>query len=659
MDCKAELTNDVLVLENVRIRREYDWHGGVLASRAVTDKVAGKRWEGVAPLPDLVLPGESSSAARVDGTIQCAESGEYWENKHLAVEVVCRFADLEVKRVFRLFEDCPAIACELYVRGRSAASSWLTGQALSSDEVLSKHQWPGPAMERFPFGQRHVRLESVQFFDRTDCHDTLVQRQEAVSFRFPVGLQGNLLLGTDTVDDAGFFILKEAACANVQFHNPGCDFMVYRGSATVLGIGVEPKDLWDNDWLRCYGTVTGVAAGGRSAVLAALNHYQRTRRPSRPGRDEMVILNTWGDRGGAGRVNEAFVMHEIKAGARLGVTHLQIDDGWQVGNFSDPGERPLKIGAFWDVNREKFPGGLAPVVAAARAAGIEICVWYAPECADDYRHWENNADILIRLHREHGIRIFKNDGIDLASMRGAANLRRMFERVIRETQGEAYFNVDVTAGRRLGFHGLSEYGDVFVENRYTDWGNYYPHRTLRNLWQLAHYLPTQILQMEFLNVWRNAKKYASDDPLAPQQVPFEYAFAICMMAQPLAWFEASELPEAASLLRPVLRVYKEHMARLHAGQVVPIGEAPTGSSWCGFQSENGGTGYVLAFRELTHRPSARLHLQRVPRVPVAFRALAGAGADFLSVPDSDGGVEFKLPAPFSYALYHYRSALTL
>ena len=106
------------------------------------------------------------------------------------------------------------------------------------------------------------------------------------------------------------------------------------------------------------------------------------------------------------------------------------------------------------------------------------------------------------------------------------------------------FNLDVTAGRRGGYHYFNEYGNLFLENRYTDWQNYYPYTTLRNLWMLSKYIPSQKLQIEFLNKWRNTEKYTGD-PFGPANYSFEYLFAITMAAQPLAWFEGTGLPEEA------------------------------------------------------------------------------------------------------------------
>lgn len=54
--------------------------------------------------------------------------------------------------------------------------------------------------------------------------------------------------------------------------------------------------------------------------------------------------------------------------------------------------------------------------------------------------------------------------------------------------------VDETAGRRGGYHYLNEYGNLFLENRYTDWTNYYPYTTLRNLWMLSKYVPAEKFQ---------------------------------------------------------------------------------------------------------------------------------------------------------------------
>ena len=65
--------------------------------------------------------------------------------------------------------------------------------------------------------------------------------------------------------------------------------------------------------------------------MSGLKAYQQKLRILKPARDEMIMSNTWGDRGQDGKVNEPFITAELIAGSKLGVTHFQIDDGWQTG----------------------------------------------------------------------------------------------------------------------------------------------------------------------------------------------------------------------------------------------------------------------------------------------------------------------------------------
>jgi hypothetical protein len=298
------------------------------------------------------------------------------------------------------------------------------------------------------------------------------------------------------------------------------------------------------------------------------------------------------------------------------------------------------------------------VVERGEELGIEVCLWFNPSKDDSYAHWREDADTLIGLYREHGIRTFKIDGVQVPDKRAETNLRRMFDAVRAATGDEVVFNLDVTAGQRYGYHYFNEYGNIFLENRYTDWSNYYPHWTLRNLWMLSRYVPPQNLQIEFLNVWRNPDQYPPQDPLAPVRVPFDYAFAITMMAQPLAWFEATGLPEPAFEIAELVRGYREHQLAIHAGQILPIGEEPSGAGWTGFQSiapDDDGSGYLLVFREHNDRPMASLKVWGLAGRCVRCRALLGHGDDVVGRVDGEGRLTFSLPRPFTFALYAYRA----
>ena len=408
-------------------------------------------------------------------------------------------------------------------------------------------------------------------------------------------------------------------------------------------------------WIRLYGAVTGVYSGGEKEALCALRAYQKTLRLS----EDMIMMNTWGDRSQDARVNEAFCLQELEKAARLGITVFQIDDGWQSGrspnskkaggSFKNIWDNPL----YWTPDPDKYPRGLAPVVEKARELGMELGLWYNPSVQDDFASWEKDAEALIGLYRRYGIRIFKIDGLQIPGKKAEENLRRLFDKVLEETSGAVIFNLDATAGRRPGYHWFGEYGNIFLENRYTDWGNYYPYQTLRNLWMLSRYMPAEKLQVEFLNPWRNGDKYPAGDPYAPANYSFEYLMALTFAAQPLAWMEASNLPEEAFQAGKLLKAYASVMEPFHAGVILPIGEEPSGRSWTGFQSLGKGEGYLLVYREAHPSRTARVKTWLSPGSRLRLKPLLGSGKAGRVKVGEDGCVRLTLKEKNSFALYKY------
>jgi len=665
-NCSARRDGDLLVLSTGRLEYRFAWNEGHLTGRSIRNLETGTRWDLTGEAPDCAFPDLDAEPA--DGALEVSEQPETPVSPaHLRALVTTRLGALHVRRTFRLYPGCPAIACDFGLRG-SAPSSWRWDPVQASElrniedrRAAEQGRMKAAVMHRVLAPHRHLDVECVQFFDVTDRNNNLVASRRIEPYMHETRLAGSVLLARERGADSGLFLLKEAPCSDVQLAWPRCDFVCRAHEIQVVGLGVGPEDLDQKAWVLCYGFAIGLTRGDEFSLLSAMRDYQGRLRRHLPGRDHMIMLNTWGDRGQDKRMCEAFVRDEIRAGARLGVTHFQLDHGWETTQSADK-TWPLDLSRvwdtphFWNVHPTRFPNGLQPCVDAAREAGIELCVWFNPAGEDSYAHWREDAGVLIGLHRAHGIRTFKIDGVQLPDKTAELNLRRMLGAVLEATGGEAVFNLDVTAGRRFGYHYFNEYGNKFLENRYTDWGNHYPHWTLRNLWMLSRCVPPQSLQIEFLNKWRNPDSYPADDPLAPHRVPFDYCFAITMAAQPLAWFEASSLPEEAFEIAPLVRTYREHQERIHAGRIFPIGEEPSGFGWTGFQSVGERGGCFIVYRELNDRPSARLACWDLAGKAIRCTHLAGAGADFDAAVGDDGRVEFALPSPFSFALYRYEVA---
>jgi hypothetical protein len=441
---------------------------------------------------------------------------------------------------------------------------------------------------------------------------------------------------------------------------PGSDFFNEFSNFKVIGAGLNPADIHPTEWRRGYGFVTGVYAGEEINANIALRVYQEKIRIHKVGRDEMILMNTWGDRGQDTRVREKFALEELEAGAKLGITHFQLDDGWQTGRSSNSA---LKGGSleniwtnnkYWEPNPEKFPNGLEPIVKKGKELGIEVCIWFNPAKDNSNEYWEKDADVLIDIYKKYGIRTFKIDGVNLPNKLAEVNFRKFLDKVSLETNNNVVFNLDVTAMRRGGYHYLNEYGNIFLENRYTDWTNYYPYTTLRNLWTLSKYVPTQNLQIEFLNKWRNLDKYPANDIFAPKNYSFDYLFAITMFAQPLAWFEGTGLPTEAFAVSKLIKTYKEHNTKIHSGQIFPIGNEPDGKQWTGFQSIlNEKEGYILVFREDNASAKKAVKTLLPSGKKASFKLVAGIGKAFESQALEGGNVVFELPDKNSYALFSY------
>lgn len=660
-DCKIELKQDTLTIENNQIKRSWLWNNGNLITCKLEDKGNGLAWQLRNNQPDLSLPGEEKEGSEASIRIEEVPASLQYTH-HLRATVEYKAGNLQVRKILKIYPDCPAIACELYLKGQ-ASQKWIKALDNPADlqniEKLTQNSQGGnvPVMEQLMLEGKHWQLEAVEFFDVTDRFNTLVRPVHALSYRDCL-YRGNLLFAENTEKEAGFFMLKEAPTSNVQLYYPGGDYLVSEGTFRMVGLGVDSADIKTDEWTKAYSYVTGTFRSGEKQKRMALRNYQMRIRPFLEDRDEMVMLNTWGDRGQDTRVNEAFCLKELELAAKLGVTHFQIDDGWQAGrsansayggSFKNIWDNP----DYWTPDPDRFPNGLAPIVKRGKELGIEVCLWFNPSIQHDYADWQKDADALIALYEKYGIRTFKIDGTFFDNKLAESRLRSLYNRVMEATGWKAVLNLDATAGRRGGYFFFNEYGNIFLENRYTDWGNYYPYWSLRNLWMLSRYVAPQSLQIEFLNKWRNKEKYAGDK-FAPSTYSFDYLFAITMAAQPLAWFEASNLPDEAFPTGGVIQKYKTVQHDFHTGYVFPVGDEPSGKSWCGFQSVKDRKGYFLLFRESNEEESFDMDTFFEPGEQVEFTLVLGAGKAFRSIAGKDGRIRFSLSEPNSYVLYSYR-----
>lgn len=569
-NCEIVLSGDTLILENEIIKRTYHWNSGDIETVRIHNKETNQVWD-IDPTPDLFIPELEGSPNDIQTKIYEVEESlisPYYK----AIEIKYSIGSLDIKRVIKLYPNSPAIVTDYYFKGQ-VNTKWIWDEngkkkpdyktlenlshSVSINDIVS--------VENLHFTGLHWEIETVSLFDNTDRLNTLVNSNKYLSFS-PFIYKGNILFAKNKENNHGIFMLKEAPSPMAQLNYPGGDYVTDYGKFKMIGIGLSNDLIKTDRWVKGYSSVVGVAGSGESDLHKASLQYQLAIKQFIPERDNLIMANTWGDGNKDGSISEQFILKELEAAEYYGITHYQIDDGWQQG---------LSLGSVtltgnnkwdswepedWTPNKKRFPNGFTNIKKSAKEKNIELGLWFNPSKVHNFIAWESDADILINIYKEHGIKYFKIDGMLLDNKESEENFVKFLEKIKRGTKGNAIFNLDVTLNKRFGYLFHADYGTIFVENRYTNRyskdPNYYPYWTLRNFWSLSRYVPAQKLQIEFPNKWNNSEYY-SKSVFGPIYYDFEYLFAITMMGQPLAWFEPSSLPDEAKPMSSVIKKYGE------------------------------------------------------------------------------------------------------
>jgi hypothetical protein len=188
-ECRATLENGLLTLENDRICRVYAWNEGHLIGQQIADQASGRVWDLANQEPDCVFPGADAGPTGGDLAVTPLPATAI-KPAHLQVDVTTSLGGLQVRHRFRIYPGCPAVACDLYLRGRL-------------DGVELWDATSPASMERLCLSAPHLRLECVCFYDITDRRNTLLSRRSVLPYRAEGRLSGNLLFVRDAFSSDG------------------------------------------------------------------------------------------------------------------------------------------------------------------------------------------------------------------------------------------------------------------------------------------------------------------------------------------------------------------------------------------------------------------------------------------------------------------------
>ena len=617
-DCYASYDKEkgYVRIGNGRVEKIMQLKGSFIRTEKITDKVSGKVWRGGKPLWQRCPALSENENPEIMFEVT-EDTHTFGMKEHLKAVLTLKGREGTVWYEYTVFPDIPFIYSQCFVEKNGSVElneekkQEISCSGIETDYVKSAEGdviCSSDTLDCVPLDCTHLTVESVKLYDKTDRNDSLVERQTVPVYKNGrCSRDGNIFCINDYPSGVSLMMVKHSPTESSALNRHTPDLLMQGASyAALLGTGVDFSAL-PGGRVPYYASAVGTAK--TEDIYGELWRYSTAFSIGDRRSSLFIMSNTWGDRSQDGAVCESFMLKELDRARELHVDIIQIDDGWQSGITANSA---LKKGGvwegyykensnFWAVNTEKFPRGLKPITDKAREIGAEIGLWFSPDSSCDFANVDKDIETILGLYREHGVRYFKLDGIKIRNKLCEMRFIYMLKEITKRSEGEIRFNLDVTAEDRFGYLYQQQYGTLFVENRYTDFTSYFPHNTFKNLWSLASVIPTRRLQMELLNVRRNADKY-KNMPFAPDTYNMDYVLATVIPANPLVWMEMTGLSKAdASLLSKITAVYKPHAPEIFASRVIPIGNAPSGMSFSGYfcLSEDKKSAHLLLFREST------------------------------------------------------------
>ena len=328
--CYARWNETELVIGNTHVERQWRIQDGLLLAASFRDLDAKVEWlakpaHRPAPYPEGVVPSEKRAV-----TIS-ANGGRFSpvEEESLVVELTAT-GKVTLRHRLQIFPAARGVAIRFNSAGTGAkqmAKAEPAGTATGIEEApkTADTKDAGDSLEDLLLAPQHLRFTQVTLLDQTDNHNELVFENDWLLMpnEAPLKLPGNVFFVENTLTGAGLIFLKQAPLPHARPVPSEWDALVNAGARRIRFAG------------QGYPFVVLAYNGGRTGRIEALQTYQRQVRAYDPQRDAMFLSNTWGDRSRDARLNEAFMLKEIAAGARLGVDVVQIDDGWQTGRTAN------------------------------------------------------------------------------------------------------------------------------------------------------------------------------------------------------------------------------------------------------------------------------------------------------------------------------------
>lgn len=588
--CYAEFDGEYLKIGNSKIERVIQIFNNYPINKEVTDKVNGKIY--YSNFKNLLFNLSEFDFEKAEYSFSSYVKKEIgFSTEGLQAELIIKSEGKEYKLVYTIKPNISSIRYNLYFKGDFkkpyAEEKWRMNISSQYENLKAEKDIFDPqfgAIDCFTLPDKHLTLTAIDLREDTDYNCDIYTEKEILTFPSSAG---NYCL------NAGIFECNESGLAFMITRD--C-YVMDKGRDDVLVftgrdyIGIRGNNLPDDgiydDYISLGGTT--ITVGTKENIL---ENYRKDFIQEYNNVPLYIISNTWGDGNQDARICEEFILKEIDRAEILGVDVVQIDDGWQTGrtmnsaffqNKNTWGDFYDDDSNFWAVDTNKFPSGLKVISDYAKQKGVKLGLWFAMDKPNNYANWSKDAEVIIKMHKEFNVEYFKIDSLLISNPLCENNIYNFVKAVKEASNGKIKLNMDITNSRRFGYYIHPEASTLFVENRYLKSTTYYPHTTLRALWNLSKLFPTNRFQFEVTNNDLFEENYKGN-VLRPAVYPIDYLFASVMVANPLMWMELSSLSsESVEKLKKIISVYKNIREDFTNALITPMGDKPNGFKETGF-----------------------------------------------------------------------------
>lgn len=183
------------------------WNNGAPVTISLTDKQHGKNIPAQGKQPDFsIVKGIPTDATFTVNEIPT--NGIH--ASYLQATVACTIGSLNIERRYRIYADCPAIACDTYLKGQVELYQNKEDNRSNADRKNIEHTADmatgvkTPTLDRLQLSGNHWSARTIEFFDYTDWNDNLVTGRTWLPYRRNT-YRGNLLFAHDVATRQGFF----------------------------------------------------------------------------------------------------------------------------------------------------------------------------------------------------------------------------------------------------------------------------------------------------------------------------------------------------------------------------------------------------------------------------------------------------------------------